>query len=298
MTDRDFLMLKYLSEYQNITKTAAALYISQPALTARIKQLEQELSTKLIQSSNKGVQLTAAGQAAAACAVEMLQLLDGLKEQLRIIDNDDAVTIRIAAPVIISKNYLPSLIKAYQAEHPQTRFEIVAAHSSQVVSMMKENRCHVGFIRNDFGWDEDKRILLGMNYIAAVSMQPFELSDLVHMQRVAYETDTYYQKMLAGWWKETFASEPQVAVRVDSLDLCRKMVFSGLGFGLLPSIFLDEQPNAYSYILKDKQGKPIERRTWLIYHGNATANKTVRSFIEFVRAHEFSSFLHLIKEEH
>ncbi len=50
MTERDFLILKYLSEFQNITKTAEALFISQPALTARIKQLELELDTKLIQN--------------------------------------------------------------------------------------------------------------------------------------------------------------------------------------------------------------------------------------------------------
>lgn len=50
MTERDFLILKYLSEFQNITKTAEALFIYQPALTARIKQLELELDTKLIQN--------------------------------------------------------------------------------------------------------------------------------------------------------------------------------------------------------------------------------------------------------
>ena len=68
MNDRDLLILKYLHTFNNITKTANALFISQPALTARIKQLEQELGTKLIYSSNKGIYLTATGLEAAAFA--------------------------------------------------------------------------------------------------------------------------------------------------------------------------------------------------------------------------------------
>ena len=45
MDDRDLLILKYLAEFKNITKTANALFISQPALTKRIQQLEKELGT-------------------------------------------------------------------------------------------------------------------------------------------------------------------------------------------------------------------------------------------------------------
>ena len=48
-------------EFKNITKTANALFISQPALTARIKQLERELNTTLLHSSNKGIFLTSTG---------------------------------------------------------------------------------------------------------------------------------------------------------------------------------------------------------------------------------------------
>lgn len=57
MDERDYLILKYLSRFKNITKTANALFMSQPALTRRIKQMSVELGSELIQSTNKGVQL-------------------------------------------------------------------------------------------------------------------------------------------------------------------------------------------------------------------------------------------------
>lgn len=297
MTDRDFLILKYLSEFQNITKTAEALFISQPALTARIKQLELELDTKLIQSSNKGVYLTQTGLTAAAFANDMLKKMDELKERIKMIEGKDTDIIKIMAPVIITQHYLPTLIDKYREQHSKTKFEITSASSSTVARLMKENRCHIGFIRNDFGWGEDERYLLGTNYIAAVSTTPFEIADLPNMNRVDYKTDTYYQKMLNTWWKKTFAKEPKVDILVDSLELCRVMVYKGLGFGLLPSVFLPECPSAYSHILKNKQGKPIERNTWLVYNENNIKNKSVKDFVDFIKQNEFSDFLRLTIHE-
>lgn len=293
MNDRDFLILKYLSEFQNITKAAEALFISQPALTARIKQLELELDTKLIQSSNKGVYLTQTGMTAAAFAGEMLKKIDELKESIKVIEGKDADVIKIMAPVIITRHYLPALIDKYREQHRKTKFEITSVSSSTVARLMKENRCHIGFIRNDFGWGEDERHLLGTNYIAAVSMTPFEIADLPNMNRVDYKTDPYYQKMLNTWWKKTFATNPRVDILVDSLELCRVMVYRGLGFGLLPSVFLPECPSAYSHILKNKQGNPIERNTWLVYNQNSLKNKPVMEFIDFIKQNEFSDFLRL-----
>ena len=79
MDERDFLIIKYLSIFKNITSTANALFISQPALTRRIKQLEKELHTKLIVSSNKGIQLTPTGIEAVAFAEDSLTVNANIK---------------------------------------------------------------------------------------------------------------------------------------------------------------------------------------------------------------------------
>lgn len=62
MDERDWQIISTLYKYKNITKTANTLFISQPALTARIKQIENELDVKLLQRSNKGVSFTSYGE--------------------------------------------------------------------------------------------------------------------------------------------------------------------------------------------------------------------------------------------
>ncbi len=295
VNERDFLILKYLNEFSNITKTANALFISQPALTSRIKHLEKELNTKLVHTTNKGVLLTSTGLEAAVFADEMLKKIEEFKERLQSIDDEAAGILKIAAPNIIAQYYLPNVIKEFKKLRPKVRFDITVSPSSKVSALMNEKKCHFGFLRNDFGWSESERELLCINYIAAVSTQPFELKDLQHMNRVDYSTDTYYKKMLDLWWNETFSTPSKTTVLVNSLDLCKAMVFRGLGFGLLPSVFLPECPNAYSYILKNHAGKPIERNTWLIYKKDVLHYKVAKEFYAFIKSNEFSSFLQLVK---
>jgi len=292
LTERDLLILKYLKEFGNITKTANALFISQPALTARIKQLEQELGTKLMHSSNKGVYLTPTGLEAAAFADDILRRFDGFRSKIQAIEDEEAGCLKLSAPYIISKYYLPAVITAFRKEHPKVKFNVTVAPSSRVTPMLEADKCNFGFLRNDFGWDGGKHLLC-LNYIAAVNLRPFEISDLPHMHRVDYTTDTYYKKMLNLWWDDTFATPPQVDVTVDSLELCKEMVFSGVGFGILPSVFLPECPEATSYILKNKAGKPIERHTWLIYKKDVLNYRVAKQFLEFIKAHDFSDFLQL-----
>ena len=293
MNERDLLILKYLHEFKNITKTANALFISQPALTARIKQLDRELNTTLLHSSNKGIFLTSTGMEAAVFADDVLKRLAEFKERIQAIDDENAGMLKLTAPIIICQYYLPQLIKAFKVEHPKVKFYVSQAPSSKVVTMMHANECHFGFLRNDFGWEDDGTYLLGTNSIAAVSRQPFKLADLATMKRIAYTTDTYYQKMLEIWWNNNFPTQPKVDVMVNSLNLCKEMVYSGLGFGLLPSVFLPECPKAHSIILEDKHGKPIERNTYIIYKKENIKNKIAAQFLQFVKEHEFASFLQL-----
>ena len=291
MDDRDLLILRYLNEFKNITKTANALFISQPALTKRIKQLEKELDTHLIESSNKGIRLTPTGLEVASFADEVIHGLDGLKRRVREIDNKYSNVVRITAPNIICEYYMPSVVKKINSIHPEIKFAIDTAPSSEVVTNTRNNRYDFGFLRNDFGWDEDGKILMTTNYIVAASMQPFQFQDLPHMSRVAYTTDAYYMKMLDLWWDSNFDTQPKVDVLVNSLNLCRKVVLRGTGFGLLPSVLIPNDPNIHQIILNDKNGEPIQRHTYLIYKKNNMDTFAKNYFLQFLQENKFDQFL-------
>lgn len=293
MDNRDLLILKYLSDFKNITKTANALFMSQPALTKRIKHMEKELNTQLVESSNKGITLTPTGIEAALFADDALNRFDQLTKRLAEIDNKNLSVLRLTAPNIICEYYLPSIIRKFKKIHPKARFLITMAPSSKVVSLMNNNQCDFGFLRNDFGWDDAGMLLLTTNHIVAACRQPFALKDLSHMNRVAYTTDAYYMKMLDLWWSNNFSTPPHIDVQVSSLDLCCEMVFQGLGFGLLPSVLIPKDLPIHQLVLNDKDGKPIQRHTYLIFKEKEVNSRINKDFLAFIQEHPFESFLSL-----
>lgn len=295
MDDRDLLVIKYLNEFRNITKTANSLFLSQPALTRRIQQIERELDTHLITSSNKGIQFTPTGIEAVLFANKVLQEYDEFKKRLESIDKKSSQLIKLTAPNIICEYYFPSLIRAFKEIYPNVHFTIVMAPSSEVVSLMNNDESDFGFLRNDFGWDDTQKILLTTNYIAAVSTTPFKLKDLAYMSRVAYSTDNYYMKMLDLWWKNNFSTTPHIDVQVNSLNLCREMVLNGIGFGLLPSILVPDTPKIHKLILNDKNGKPIKRHTYLIYKKDKMDTPLKKAFLSFIKKNTFDCFFLLKK---
>ena len=290
MEERDWQIIKTLYEQKNITKTARVLYMSQPTLTARIKQIEESLGTKLLYRGNKGITFTETGEYTVKFAEHILGEMQELRETITNMQEDVAGTLRIAAPSILARYFLPKLLGRFQDMYPKTKFDVQIAQSSDVISLASSLGIHFGFVRNDFDWREDERVLLTTNHVCAVAAQPFKLEDLPHMVRVDYDTDQYYQNLLDGWWHETFEDSPIIGTRVSNLDLCKEMVFNGLGYGILPSILIEEYPQLYSIPLVHKNGSKLERKTWLIYKKELLDLRLPKVFLEFVIDSDFDSF--------
>ena len=87
MDHKDWEILKMLSEEKNVTKAAERLYISQPALTYRLKNMEKEFGTKLVVRNPNGILLTHQGEYLLAYALEMIQKLQDTKERIKNMEN-------------------------------------------------------------------------------------------------------------------------------------------------------------------------------------------------------------------
>jgi len=291
MESFDYLALKTLYEHKNVTNAAKALYISQPALTERIKRIETFLDAKIVVTSNKGVSFTHIGEFVVQFANEMLTKEALLKDMIANMSSNVTGVLRIGAPSIIARFYIPNLVQKFSALYPQVTFDVTVADSSTILNMMKNDNLHFGFLREDFGWEDGKKKLLTENYLCAVSKVKFKLKDLPLMGRVDYETDKYFRNFLDKWWDDNFTEKPSILMQVSNIDLCKEMVFSGVGFGLLPSIALVDHPEIFQIPLKDKKGELIKRKTWIICKNDTMRIRLAKTFYDFVEACRFEDFL-------
>jgi len=280
MEDRDWIIIKVLYEYKNVTKAAQALFISQPSLTARIRQLEEELGVKMIYRGSRGIHFTPEGDYLAHCAQQMLTNIRQIKEQVINMGADIKGTLRVGASNYLSKHKIPRLLGLFKEKYPNVEFNVITTWSRDICSLLNNQDVHVGFVRSDFSWRGEKHILYE-EPICIASKNAISLNDLPKLPRIDYHTDESYKMLLDSWWSNNYAQPPTIGMTVSYLDICKSMVINGLGYAIVPSNLLDDAKDIHKIYITDKEENLILRKTWMLYQKEIVEIKIVRIFFEF-----------------
>lgn len=288
MDEQDWIILKVLYEKKNITKTAESLYISQPSLTKKIQQIEKEYQVEIVKRGTKGVHFTPEGEYLAQCGDEMLNRLQQIKDTVANMSEEVSGTLRIGVSNYITRHKLPALLKLFREQFPKVNYKVKTGWSRDAFHLVYNGDVHIGMVRGDYQWSDSKLLLFEEN-LCVVSVEKMELQDLPYLPRIEYETDALLKTMIDHWWSGEFAQPPLIGMEVDKADTCKEMVLNGLGYGILPSVLVQEHPNLHRLILNDKNGEPIVRRTWMMYREKSLETKVVKEFVEFVKKLDFTS---------
>ena len=146
---KENMELKHLLSYATVarlgsfSRAAEELYIAQPTISLHVRQLEEELQTKLLFRTTKNVELTEKGREVYECAVRILQLRDRIAEQC---SEEERRVIRLGASTIPSAYILPEVLPPYVQRHPSTYFTIDQGDSRSVTEKLAEGVIDIGLI--------------------------------------------------------------------------------------------------------------------------------------------------------
>ena len=228
----------------SLTKAAEELYISQPAVSQAIKQLETQLGTTLFNRLHKGMELSVQGGELVFSDVEhALQLLDGVEERLREMKRSATGTLRIGASETIFQYVLAEKIVEYHKMYPQVKIELVSDVSPKIVELMKTDRCDVGFLNLPIAQDDaitvtDSIFLLNDIFIAGDAFRELKdrklsLRDLQKYPLLLMQEHTAAREVL-NHFTESHGVKFRPAVEVDSWGFMKRLVVNGMGVGCIP----------------------------------------------------------------
>jgi len=286
MDERDWQILKVLYERNNITKAAQDLYISQPALTNRLQQIEEEFKVKIVNRGKKGVHFTPQGEYLANTAEEVILKLRKIRENVLNLEENVTGTLRIGASKSVTKYKLPNLLRLFKLQYPNVNFVVKTGWSRDINNLVYNEDVHIGFVRGDYTWP-DQKYLLFEERLCIASAQPVSLSDLPKLPRIDYQTDYLLKAIVDNWWTENYAQPPLISMEVDDVDTCKEMVINGLGYGIMSSLVLDGIEPIHRKEILHKNGEPLSRQTWMFYYGESLKMNVVKAFVQFIeqRAH-------------
>ncbi len=128
-----------VAECKSISKAAAQLYISQPAVSITIKKLEENLNTTLFLRKPKGVELTENGRKLYDSAKRAFRILSDTEDRLKF--QQSTGYLRIAASNVLCKHFLMPYLKEFTGLYPNTDVSITCTSSASACSMLE--RCDI-----------------------------------------------------------------------------------------------------------------------------------------------------------
>ena len=280
--DSDWEILYKLYETPNMTKVADMLYISQPSLTKRVKNMEKEFGVNIINRTSKGVKFTPEGEYLAKKAKEYMEFIKNVKEELNSYKTELEGTNKVGSPYTYSKFELTDVLFEYSKKNKNVKFEIINDQSNNLFKMVLKNHIELGFICGDFDGDVNK-ILVKKNKAYIVSKEPIDLEKLPQMQRIDYKTNDKSKEILDGWWRKTYGENPPVGMFAGYVEFAWQLVDKGLGYAccFLPEGF-EKAYNVCLTPILDDDGNNIIRNTWLVYPKKKQMSTVVKDFVQFV----------------
>jgi DNA-binding transcriptional LysR family regulator len=279
--DKDWLILKTIAEEKNITKAASRLFISQPALTYRLKNMEEEFGTQLVSRVPSGVVFTPQGDVLLSYVSEMLLKYDAIKEQIKNMADKVQGALRMGSSAAFAHYSLPKIFKGFTAIYPEVEIALKTGFSHQIIHMLEKQEITIAIVRGEHDWEGD-RFLRAEEPVCLVSREKLELDELPGKPHVRYSADTSSQKMVDDWWRKNYNAAPNTTMEVTTMDTARQMVLHGLGWSILPSIGLVRSYGLFVKPLFWEDGTPLIRKTWVLCSNGALELQTVRAFLSYL----------------
>jgi DNA-binding transcriptional LysR family regulator len=166
---------RVVAETRKISTAAKLLHLSQPAVTAQVRQLEEECGRALLVRSSRGVQPNAWGLRLLETAKQLHALLGEVEGTFDEEPETDEEIV-IGASMTTAAYVVPPLVAGYRALHPRAPFRVQVANTARVLEWVAEGRVPLGIVEGRLRsprvrlerWLEDEVVL-----VAATSAPQF-----------------------------------------------------------------------------------------------------------------------------
>ena len=132
----------------SFTKAAEVLFMTQPAVTFQIKQLEEHFNTRLFDRGHGRISLTPAGEVVLDYAERILGLSREMDVRLAEMTGEIGGSLLVGASTTIAEFMLPRILGEFKSNYPNVRPRLIVANSETIETRVAEHTLDIGFIES------------------------------------------------------------------------------------------------------------------------------------------------------
>jgi len=294
MADRRLRVFHAVAKHLSFTKAAEALFMTQPAVTFQVKQLEEHFNTRLFDRAQGRISLTPAGALAFEYAERILALDAELDQRMRELGGHEAGPLLIGASTTIAEFLLPRVLGEFKVLHPAVVPRLFVANSDAVQERVAERTLDLGFIEGDSHLpslatdaccEDELQVVCapGHPLAARPSVTPGALTEHAYIGReVGSGTREVIDKYLH---KAALSHESlQLVMEASSPEALKGLVATGLGFAIMSraTVAMELRLGALVAI---PLAPPLLRQLSVVCPRERIHSRTVNAFLQFAKEH-------------
>lgn len=144
----------FITKYGSISKAAEHLYITQPAVSRAIRQLEDELGCTLFSRTPKGVKLTQEGEVLYHYIEQAFNFISTAEKKIIDVKNLLSGEVRIGVSDTLCKHYLVPYLKLFNTLHPTIKIHVICPTTPGIISLLKAGKIDFGIINMPYHDDQ------------------------------------------------------------------------------------------------------------------------------------------------
>ena len=239
----------------SLTKAAEELYISQPAVSQAIKQLETQLGGTLFNRTHKGMELSETGGKQIFPLVEQaLKLFEQVESKYAELKDTATGVVRICASDTVATHFLLPYIKRYHEKYPDVNLILQNGTSGETIELLKNKKGDIGFVNLPID-DSDVNLLssvmqlhdtfVASDRFAELETGVVELKRLHDYPLLMLELSTATRQAIVSFaHSQGIHLHPEIELA--SLELMAELAKSGIGIACIPREFVSHEINSGS----------------------------------------------------
>lgn len=280
-------------KYGSFTKAAQVLYSSQPTISSHIRNLEEELSTRLLVRTTKCLTITPRGMEFYEWATNTIKSRDIM---LRGWYGDTKQMIRIGTSTIPSAYILPEILPAFGKINPNVYFSMNQSDSQKVIDGLLQGTFDIGFtgmpsdheLLECIPFYEDRMVIItpvNEHFLHYRAEKTPDLAAIMHEPVILREKGSGSKKSADFFIESLGMSEDDLNVmaRINDQESIKNLVAGGLGISIISEKAAQNLQRENKILVFQLPEHTSHRQFYIVYHKDYIYRDYMKSFIEYVK---------------
>lgn len=292
MADRRLQIFHAVAKHLSFTKAADALFMTQPAVTSQVKQLEEYFNTRLFDRAHGRIALTPAGAMALDYAERILGLSAELEARLKDMSGQVGGALLIGGSMTIGEYLLPQLIGEFKARFPAVVPTLFVGNSEAVQDRVAERSLDIGFIEGDSHLssllsevccEDELRVVCAPSH--PLAKEAFVLpAALLQHPYISREPGSGTRAVIDRYLNSAGVAPDSLSVVVElgSPEAIKGLAATGLGFAIMSRAIVAKELQL-GRLVQIPLSPPILRNFSVVYPKERFHSKLVAAFLAFAK---------------